>query len=73
MTVSVAGFTALIKRDGSWWIGWIAEVPGINGQEVTREQLLTSLKIALAEAFAMNRDDAMVSAGEGFEVVEIAP
>ena len=26
-------YTAIIKQDGDWWIGWIEEVPGVNGQE----------------------------------------
>ena len=21
-------FTATIKKDGNWWIGWIEEIPG---------------------------------------------
>lgn len=29
-------YTALIKRSGDWWIGWIEEVPGVNCQERTR-------------------------------------
>lgn len=23
-------FTAIIKQDGPWWIGWIEEIPGVN-------------------------------------------
>jgi hypothetical protein len=23
-------FTAIIKKDGDWWIGWIEEVKGVN-------------------------------------------
>ena len=26
-------YTAIIKRDGNWWIGWIEEIPGVNCQE----------------------------------------
>ena len=33
-------FTAVIKQSGRWWIGWIEEVPGVNCQEQTREELL---------------------------------
>ncbi|RMD64640.1 type II toxin-antitoxin system HicB family antitoxin, partial [Candidatus Parcubacteria bacterium] len=29
-------FTAIIKRDGDWWIGWIEELPGVNCQERSR-------------------------------------
>jgi len=43
-------YTAIIKQDGDWWIGWIEELPGVNGQEKTQESLLASLKTALVEA-----------------------
>ena len=26
-------FTATIKKDGDWWIGWIEEIPGANAQK----------------------------------------
>ena len=37
-------YTAVVKRDGEWWIGWVEQVPGINAQEESRELLLTSLR-----------------------------
>ncbi|MGH9768895.1 MAG: type II toxin-antitoxin system HicB family antitoxin [Blastocatellia bacterium] len=43
-------YTALIKQDGVWWIGWIEEVPGVNCQEATRDELLESLRITLEES-----------------------
>lgn len=43
-------YTAAIRQDGDWWIGWIEEVPGVNCQERTREELLVSLEGALREA-----------------------
>jgi len=30
-------YTAVIKQDGDWWIGWVEEVPGANAQESTRQ------------------------------------
>src|SRR5687768_3359638 len=33
-------YTAIVKHDGEWWIGWIEEVPGVNCQERTREDLI---------------------------------
>lgn len=68
-----AEFTAVIKQDGPWWIGWIEEVPGVNCQEHTREELLESLKITLREALEMNRQDARLAAGSDFVEVKIAP
>lgn len=26
-------FTAVVKQDGDWWIGWIEEVPGVNARK----------------------------------------
>ena len=43
-------FTAIIKKDVDWWIGWIEEVPGVNAQEATKEELLASLREILREA-----------------------
>jgi predicted RNase H-like HicB family nuclease len=57
-------YTAIIKQDGQWWIGWIEEVPGVNCQEDSREELLLSLKEALKEALDFNRQDA-IDAAEG--------
>jgi predicted RNase H-like HicB family nuclease len=42
-------YTAVIKQSGAWWIGWIEEIPGINCQEQTKEDLLDTLKVTLRE------------------------
>ena len=65
-------FTAIIKKRGHWWIGWIEEVPGVNCQEPTREELLETLKVTLGEALEMNRQDARSAAGGDFSEVKIA-
>ena len=41
------------------WIGWIEEIPGVNCQEATREELLDSLRITLREALEFNKQDAI--------------
>jgi predicted RNase H-like HicB family nuclease len=38
-------FRAMIKKSGKWWIGWLIDLPGVNAQEKTQEELLESLKI----------------------------
>jgi predicted RNase H-like HicB family nuclease len=48
-------YTALIQPDGPWWIGWIEEIPGVNSQGATRDELLENLRSALQEALEMNR------------------
>ncbi|MCI0489171.1 MAG: type II toxin-antitoxin system HicB family antitoxin [Blastocatellia bacterium] len=57
-------YTAVIKQDGDWWIGWIEEVPGVNCQEASRDELLESLKVTLQEALEFNKQDA-IAAAEG--------
>ena len=53
--------TAIVKRRGEWWIGWIDEVPGVNCQERTcdelRKSLAEALSEALSEALEFNRRD----------------
>lgn len=51
-------FTAIIKQDGDWWMGWIEEVSGVNAQERTREELLVSLREALQDILELNREEA---------------
>jgi predicted RNase H-like HicB family nuclease len=65
-------YTALVKQDGDWWIGWIEEVPGVNCQERTRDELLESLRETLREALAFNREDALREAGSGYHEVKLA-
>jgi predicted RNase H-like HicB family nuclease len=67
-----ATYTAVIKRDGDWWIGWVEEVPGVNCQEATREELVESLRVTLREMLELNRSDAIDAAGDNFEELEIA-
>jgi predicted RNase H-like HicB family nuclease len=64
-------YTAAIQRNGKWWIGWIEEIPGVNSQERTKRELLTSLRVALKEALEMNRADALSAAGREYEEVTI--
>jgi len=65
-------YTALIKEDAGWWIGWIEEIPGVNCQEATREDLIESLRVTLREALELNRQEALGAAGEAFEEEQIA-
>jgi len=66
-------YSAVIQQDGDWWVGWVEEVPGVNCQEATREELMESLRLALQEALEMNREDAKSAAkGGDFEEVIVA-
>ncbi|MHC1744156.1 MAG: type II toxin-antitoxin system HicB family antitoxin [Syntrophobacteraceae bacterium] len=53
-------YAGVLKQEDEWWIGWIAEVPGVNCQEHTREELIESLKVTLREALELNRQDALL-------------
>ncbi|OFW38995.1 MAG: hypothetical protein A3J28_12460 [Acidobacteria bacterium RIFCSPLOWO2_12_FULL_60_22] len=64
-------YTAVIKQDGNWWIGWIEEVPGVNCQEASRDELLESLKITLQEALEFNRQEAITAAGGNYQEQQI--
>jgi predicted RNase H-like HicB family nuclease len=65
-------YTAAIQKDGKFWIGWIEEVPGVNSQGKTREELLENLKSALTEALELNREEAVSAAGDDFEEIQIS-
>ncbi|MCH8873889.1 type II toxin-antitoxin system HicB family antitoxin [candidate division KSB1 bacterium] len=65
-------YTAVIKNEDNWWIGWIQEVPGVNCQERSREELLETLKITLREALEFNKQDALNAAGSDFHEEKIA-
>jgi predicted RNase H-like HicB family nuclease len=64
-------YTAITKQDGDWWIGWVAEVPGVNGQERTEKELLDSLRAALREVLQFNREEAIKAASADFTEVEL--
>jgi predicted RNase H-like HicB family nuclease len=65
-------YTAIVQRSGEWWIGWVEEVPGVNCQERTREELIETLRVTLHEALEANRADARLAAVTGFEEIRIA-
>ena len=65
-------YTAVVKQDKNQWIGWIEEVPGVNCQESTREELLESLRVTLAEAIEFNRTEAHNAAAKSYEELLIA-
>jgi len=64
-------YTSVIKKSGDWWIGWIEEVPGVNCQEASRDELLESLKITLQEALEFNRQEAITAAGGNYQEQQI--
>jgi predicted RNase H-like HicB family nuclease len=67
-----ASYSAVIQQEGDWWIGWVEEVPGVNSQGHTRDELLENLRDALEEALEMNRADARAAASGSYEEVSIS-
>ena len=65
-------YTAVIKQDGDAWIGWIEEVPGVNCQEYSLDELKETLAETLREALEINREEAQRLAGAGYSVEQIA-
>ena len=64
-------YTALIQQHKEWWIGWIEEIPGVNCQEKTREELLDALRVTLIEALEFNRQQAISVAASEYQEVAI--
>jgi hypothetical protein len=47
-------------------------VPGVNCQEPTHDELISSLQITLKEALEFNRQDALAAVGAGYKEEKIA-
>ena len=50
----------------------MAEIPGVNAQERTRDQLLATLADVLREALELNRQDALAKAGDSYEEAQVS-
>ena len=52
-------FTALIERDEDWFIAYCPEIPGANGQGLTKEECLKNLSEAILLILEDRRKDAL--------------
>jgi predicted RNase H-like HicB family nuclease len=52
-------FTAVIERDGEWYVGWSPEIPGANGQGRTVEECRQSLSAAIRLILEDRREDGL--------------
>jgi predicted RNase H-like HicB family nuclease len=66
-----AEFTAIVKRDGDWWLGWVEEVPGANTQEKTKEELIISLREAVKDILELRCEEARRQAENDFEEIPL--
>ena len=52
-------FTAILERDGDWFIAYCPEIPGANGQGHTQEEAKRSLGEAIELILADRREDGL--------------
>ena len=63
-------FTAILERDGDWYIAYSPEIPGANGQGRTREEARRSLGAAIALILADRREDGLRGVPEGSAMLD---
>jgi predicted RNase H-like HicB family nuclease len=54
-------FTAIVEQDGDCFIAYSPEIPGTNGQGVTKDECLKSLSEAIDLILEDRREDALRS------------
>ncbi len=52
-------FTAIIEKDGDWYIAYCPEVPGANGQGRTKDECRQNLAEAIALILEDRREDGL--------------
>jgi predicted RNase H-like HicB family nuclease len=52
-------FTAVIERDGKWYIAYCPEIPGANGQGLTKDEARDNLGEAIALILEDRREDGL--------------
>lgn len=52
-------FTAIIERDGDWFVAWSPEIPGANGQGRTVEECRENLAAAIQLILEDRREDGL--------------
>ena len=52
-------FTAILERDGDWFVAYSPEIPGANGQGRNKEEALDSLSAAISLILEDRREDGL--------------
>lgn len=60
-------YTAVVQRDGKWFVAFCPEVPEANGQGKTREECLESLAAAIDLVLDYKREKGLEKAPKGAE------
>ena len=64
-------FTAILERDGPWYIAYCAEAPGANGQGRTQEECLQNLREAIGLILEHRREDSLRALPPDAELVVV--
>jgi predicted RNase H-like HicB family nuclease len=66
-------FTAVVERDGEWYIAYCPEIPGANGQGTTKDECLENLADAIELILEDRREDALrgIPADASREIVTV--
>ena len=67
-----ATFTARVLRDGEWIIAFSPEFPEGNGQGLTEEEALESLRESILLLIEDRREDARASLGSEEKLIPLA-
>jgi len=60
-------YTAVVQRDGKWFIAFCPEVPEANGQGKTREECLENLAEAIELVLEYRREQSLQNVPRGAE------
>ena len=52
-------FTAVLERDGDWYVAYCPEIPGANGQGRTKDEARSSLSEAIRLILADRREEGL--------------
>jgi predicted RNase H-like HicB family nuclease len=52
-------FTAIVERDGPWFVSYCAEIPGANGQGKTRDECIANLREAIVLILDHQREESL--------------
>lgn len=61
-------YRAIVKQSQGWWIGWLLDLPGVNAQERTREEVIESLRMGARE---MLHTEVPFEPGASMTIVEV--
>ncbi len=67
-----ATFTARVLRDGDWFVAFSPEFPEGNGQGLTQDEALESLRESILLLLEDRREDARASLGSGEKLIPLA-